>query len=96
MHTLCKTFHGRHAFALCSPTIQITLHACQHALHTTPLPSKTLLCTQQMQGIVGKMAQNVEIVWKYCGIIPVFVWLVFESSIPTCACFDSEYSFVTL
>ena len=36
-----------------------TFHACQHALYTQHYHSTTLLCTQQMQGIVGKMAQDI-------------------------------------
>ena len=41
--------------------------------------------------IVGKMAQDVGMVWKCCGVIDSYlVWLVFEASFPTCACFPSE------
>ena len=48
------------------PTTQCALQECQPALTyaalPTPLPSTTLLCTQQMQSIVGKMAQDVGMV----------------------------------
>ena len=47
--------------------------------------------------IVDKMAQDVARDGrKYCGVIPMhLVWLVFEGSNPTCACFHSENFFVT-
>ena len=44
--------------------------------------------------IVGKMAQDVGW-WKVLWCHPHLVWLVFEGSIPTCACFHSEKFFVT-
>ena len=48
-----------------------------HSVLPTPLPSTTLLCTQQIQGIVSKMAQDVGMVWKYCGVIPIlFSWVL--------------------
>ena len=45
---------------------------------------------------VGKMAQDVGMVESILWCHPHLVWLVFEGSIPTCACFHSENFFVTL
>ena len=44
--------------------------------------------------IIGEMAQDVGMV-ESVGCHPHLVWLVFEGSIPTCACFHSENFFVT-
>ena len=60
------------AIKLQPPTTQLTLHACQHALHTQHyplLPSTTFLFTQQTE-------QDVGIVWRYnSGVIPIlFGW----------------------
>ena len=45
--------------------------------------------------IVGKMAQDVGMVESIAVSSPSIVWLIFEGSIPTCACFHSENFFVT-
>ena len=69
------------AIALQSPKTQLTLHSHQHALNMhpalpNPLPSTTLLCTQVTQGVVGKMAQDVGMVWVlWCHSI-LFGWFL--------------------
>ena len=71
--------------------IQTTTQLTLHATLPTSLPSTTLLCTQQTQGIVGEMALDIETVWKYCGVNHIlFGWFVHEGSIPICTCFHSE------
>ena len=60
------------------------MHINMHPALPTPLPSTTLLYSQQTQGIVGKMAQDVrKVLWCHSHL----VCLVFEGSIPTCTWF---------
>ena len=48
-----------------------------HPALPNPLPSTTLQCTQLTQGTVGKMAQDVGMVWMCCGVIPIlFGWFL--------------------
>ena len=68
----------------------------------TPLPSTTLLCinlANTKHVYLCKWQQNgtrcrdgVKVSWYHSHL----VWLVFESSIPTSACFHSETFFTTL
>ena len=65
------------------------------ALHT-PLPSTTLLCTQLTNTKPSwqngtRCRDGVKLLWCHSHL----VWLVFEGSIPTCACFHSENFLVT-
>ena len=65
-----------------------------HLLHPVPTVHPIPLYHGKTQNIVGKMAQ------MRCGdgvllCHPHLVWLVFEESIPTCACFHSENILVT-
>ena len=48
-----------------------TSTSTMHPALPSSLPSTTLLCTQQTQSIVGKMAQDVGMVWKYRGVVPI-------------------------
>ena len=49
-----------------------------HPVLPNPLPSTTLLCTQLTQ---DKMAQDLGMVWKCCGIVPIlFGWFLRVSS----------------
>ena len=61
------------AIKLRPPTIQVTLHACQHAPHypLNCLPQPYYAHSKCNWGIVGKMAQDVGMLWKYCGVIPI-------------------------
>ena len=73
------------------------LHAHQHALHSSQLPSTTLLCTQLTNTKHSwqngtRCRDGVNVLWCRSHL----VWLVFEGSIPTCACFHLENFFVTL
>ena len=48
-----------------------------HPAIPSPLPSTTLLCTQQTQNIVGKMAQDVGMVSMCRGVVPIlFGWFL--------------------
>ena len=83
---ICHVQHTRltvstmlNAIALQQPTTHLTLHAHQHALHThehypsqcLPPPSYAHKPTQ------GKMAQDVGMVWKCCGVVPIlFAWFL--------------------
>ena len=67
-------------------------------MHYTPMQHYPPHCLQQPSyahkqqklGIVGKMAQDVGTVWKYCGVIAIqFGWFG-KGFIPTCACFRSD------
>ena len=64
-----------------SDTLPTAFH--NPAMHTT---------NKHMQSIVGKMGDGVNVLWCRSHL----VWVVFEGSIPTCACFHSENVFVTL
>ena len=79
-------------------TIYSTAH--QHAQHTaipSPLPSSTLLCTQLTNTKHSwqngtRCRDGVNVLWCRSHLVR----LVFERSIPTCACFPLENFFVTL
>ena len=74
-----------------------TLHAHQHAQHTaipSPLPSSTLLCTQLTNTKPSwqngtRCRDGVNVLWCRSHLVR----LVFERSIPTCACFPLENFF---
>ena len=74
-----------------------TLHAHQHALRSSQLPSTTLLCTQLTNTKHSwqngtRCRDGVNVLWCRSHL----VWLVFKGSIPTCTCFHLENFFVTL
>ena len=90
MHHVCHAQYSNYI----ATTHNINMHYTPTTTHI-PLPLTTLLCTQLTNTkhicVSGsKMAQDVGMVCRCCGVIPILVWLVFEDSIPTCACFPSE------
>ena len=67
-----------------------------HPAIPSPLPSITLLCTQLTNTKHSwqngtRCRDGVNVLWCRSHL----VWLAFEGSIPTCACFHSENFFVT-
>ena len=79
--------HPQHTHSTCTST------CTTHPDIPSQLPSTTLLCTQltntKQNGT--RCRDSVNVLWWHS--YPV--WLVFEGSIPTCACFHSENFFVT-
>ena len=83
-------------------THNITHSPCTSTCTTHPaipsqLPSTTLLCTQLTNTKHSwqngtRFRDGLNVLWCRSHL----VWLVFEGSIPTCACFHSENFFVTL
>ena len=96
-HTPCTSTCTTHSMHI---NMHNTLHAHQHAQHAqhaqhtaipSPLPSSTLLCTQLTN--IKHSWQNgtrcrdgVNVLWCRSHLVR----LVFERSIPTCACFPLE------
>ena len=82
--------------ALEQPTAQLTLHAHQHALPTHEdypsqcLPPPPMHANQQRQNGT-RCRDGVKVLWCRSHL----ACLVFEGSIPTCACFRSENFCVT-
>ena len=73
-----------------------TLTCTPHPALPSQLPSTTLLCTQLTNTKHSwqngtRCRDGVKLLWCHSHL----VWLVFEGSIPTCACFHSENFFVT-
>ena len=72
-----------------------SLTCTPHPALPTPLPSTTLLCTQLTNTKHSwqngtRCRDGVKLLWCHSHL----VWLVFEGSIPTCACFYSENFFI--
>ena len=82
-------------YCLRQEALQHALHTQHYLPHCLPQPS---VCTQltNTKHIYswqnGTRCRDVKLLWCHSHL----VWLVFEGSIPTCACFHSENFFVTL
>ena len=84
------------AYNYIAATHNMTHSPCTSTCTTHPLPKLALLRTQLTQGIAScqngtRCRDGVKVLWCHSHL----VWLVFESSIPTCACFHSENFLVT-
>ena len=93
-HTPCTSTCTTHSMHI---NMHNTLHAHQHAQHTaipSPLPSSTFLCTQLTNTKHSwqngtRCRDGVNVLWCRSHLVR----LVFEHSIPTCACFPLENFF---
>ena len=73
----------------------LSMHINMHYTSSTTHPTASnVLHTQLTQGTASWQNGTVKIKVLWCH--SHLVWLVFEGSIPTCACFRSENFFVTL